>query len=203
MRSLRLHALGVWLILLAGCFHDLGRFPLVDSGPTDASSNSGDGLQFVDSRGRDQQQPDGLPHTDLAVDQAQDAPAPTYRWKKGEWGDCSQQCDTGTRTRSVWCERSDGVTVADGLCSANDEPDASEPCNALPCYWWHAKVCSRDTGRCTNAANPYFLNWDCCSIWKPDCTVSVDVCIAEIGGHGGSRWSTSNCGGLVGSDYPP
>lgn len=56
----------------------------------------------------------------------------TYAWKTGTWGACSKPCGGGTLTRAVWCERSDGVKVADAKCGGG-APVATNTCNAQGC----------------------------------------------------------------------
>ena len=59
-------------------------------------------------------------------------PACTYSWKTGNWSKCSVSCGGGTQTRSVWCERSDGTTVADSNCTGT-KPATSQSCNKQSC----------------------------------------------------------------------
>lgn len=60
------------------------------------------------------------------------APCATYGWVVGGWGACSVACGGGTQTRSVVCQRNDGVVVADSACSA-PKPAASQVCNTQAC----------------------------------------------------------------------
>ena len=56
----------------------------------------------------------------------------TYSWKTGEWSEWSSTCsENATRTRAVFCERSDGVTVSDALCDASSRPADSETAQVL------------------------------------------------------------------------
>lgn len=43
----------------------------------------------------------------------------TYSWNSGDWSQCQQpaSCELGTKTRTVFCMRSDGTEVPDQLCS--------------------------------------------------------------------------------------
>lgn len=45
---------------------------------------------------------------------------------------CAIEGGSGTRTRSVYCRRSDGVTVADSYCNAATKPATSEACSLSP-----------------------------------------------------------------------
>jgi hypothetical protein len=50
----------------------------------------------------------------------------TYTWNQGGWSGYSSTCsDSATRTRSVWCQGSDGQTYADGNCGGG-KPASSE-----------------------------------------------------------------------------
>ncbi len=56
----------------------------------------------------------------------------TYSWQTDSWGACSEPCGGGSQTRSVWCQRNDGVTVADSYCSS-PKPATSQACNTQTC----------------------------------------------------------------------
>lgn len=56
----------------------------------------------------------------------------THGWMTSAWGACSLSCGGGTRARSVWCQRSDGVKVAVAKC-AGTPPAASMTCNTQGC----------------------------------------------------------------------
>ena len=57
----------------------------------------------------------------------------TYRWYTGSWWACSASCGYGTKSRQVYCLRSDWVRVADRRCSGS-KPSSSESCYAGSCY---------------------------------------------------------------------
>ncbi|KAJ8019593.1 A disintegrin and metalloproteinase with thrombospondin motifs 6 [Holothuria leucospilota] len=52
-------------------------------------------------------------------------------WVDGDFGPCSQSCDTGMQSRDVECQY-DGSTVADGLCEA-EKPETTQSCNEFLC----------------------------------------------------------------------
>ncbi len=56
----------------------------------------------------------------------------TYSWMTSAWGACSQSCGGGTSTRTVWCQRSDGVKVPNAKC-AGAPPAGSTTCNTQGC----------------------------------------------------------------------
>ena len=56
----------------------------------------------------------------------------TYAWMTSAWGACSASCGGGTQSRSVFCQRSDGSTVADSFCEAT-RPSTSQSCNTQVC----------------------------------------------------------------------
>ena len=69
----------------------------------------------------------------------EEAPPPTttytYSWETDpSFGACSATaCGTsGNQTRAVWCERNDGTTVADSLCTGT-KPAESQSCSAPAC----------------------------------------------------------------------
>jgi Thrombospondin type 1 domain len=79
----------------------------------------------------------------------------TYSWKSGSWGTCSKKCDSGTQTRSVWCERSDLTKASDSLCSGA-KPVTSQSCNTQAC-------CTTDTlaggQRCGGSTKAQATTW--------------------------------------------
>jgi len=62
--------------------------------------------------------PDGEGVTDYS--------ACSYAWAYNGWGTTSQTCGSVSQARSVWCQRSDGATVAEGYCNAGARPAASQ-----------------------------------------------------------------------------
>lgn len=113
-------------------------------------------------------------------------------WKTAAWGACENACGTSSRSRSVWCERSDGVTVADGYCGAG-KPETVEACTsyATCTYSWR----SNDWGACANACGGSSQSR---SVW---CERS-DGASVDGGNCGGGRPSdTQGCTSYSGCSY--
>lgn len=73
----------------------------------------------------------------------------TYNWSVGDYSQCSQECNGGTKTRSVVCrESTTGNTVDDGLCGGG-KPAGSSACNTDQCLW-----SSPEFGACSAACGP-------------------------------------------------
>ena len=91
--------------------------------------------------------------SDMALQEAIDTSKfCSYEWKFSEWSACSAECEGGTRTRSIWCERSDGKNVENSFCSES-APASSESCNTQCCPvdggwsgWSEWSACSKDCG---------------------------------------------------------
>lgn len=56
----------------------------------------------------------------------------TYSWFIGSYGGCTKPCGTGSQSRSVYCRRSDGVTVTDSKCTTA-KPATRRYCNKQSC----------------------------------------------------------------------
>lgn len=54
----------------------------------------------------------------------------------GSYSACSATCGGGTKTRPVYCTRSDGVQVSDSLCGGA-KPSGSLSCNVQGCLLWY------------------------------------------------------------------
>jgi hypothetical protein len=61
-------------------------------------------------------------------------PAYTYSWQTSGYSTPSA-CGTTTATRSVWCERSDGATVADGNCGGGKPASSTSTTNYSSCSY--------------------------------------------------------------------
>uniref|UniRef100_A0A3B3BUW3 ADAM metallopeptidase with thrombospondin type 1 motif 20 n=1 Tax=Oryzias melastigma TaxID=30732 RepID=A0A3B3BUW3_ORYME len=78
---------------------------------------------------------------------------PCPLWNYGVWGECTQTCGGGRRTRLVVCQRPNGQTLIDYNCDMLDKPPDMEQCNLQPCPGsasWHRqpwKPCSASCGR--------------------------------------------------------
>eukprot|EP01029_Cantina_marsupialis_P008136 TRINITY_DN193_c0_g1_i7.p1 TRINITY_DN193_c0_g1~~TRINITY_DN193_c0_g1_i7.p1 ORF type:complete len:3028 (+),score=1113.20 TRINITY_DN193_c0_g1_i7:82-9165(+) len=57
----------------------------------------------------------------------------TYEWVVTQWGDCSEECNTGSRTRSITCTEFPAGTKTDSFKCSGDAPSVKETCNAFAC----------------------------------------------------------------------
>ncbi|XP_071199090.1 A disintegrin and metalloproteinase with thrombospondin motifs 20-like [Salvelinus alpinus] len=80
---------------------------------------------------------------------------PCPLWNYGIWGECTQTCGGGRRTRQVVCERPNGQRLNDHNCDVLDKPPDMEQCSLYLCPGstsWHRrpwKPCSVSCGRGT------------------------------------------------------
>uniref|UniRef100_A0A8C7SEH7 ADAM metallopeptidase with thrombospondin type 1 motif 20 n=1 Tax=Oncorhynchus mykiss TaxID=8022 RepID=A0A8C7SEH7_ONCMY len=80
---------------------------------------------------------------------------PCPLWNYGVWGECTQTCGGGRRTRQVVCQRPNGQRLSDHNCDILDKPPDVEQCNLDLCPGsasWHRrpwKPCSVSCGRGT------------------------------------------------------
>ncbi|XP_056137689.1 LOW QUALITY PROTEIN: A disintegrin and metalloproteinase with thrombospondin motifs 20-like [Lampris incognitus] len=80
---------------------------------------------------------------------------PCPLWNFGIWGECTQTCGGGRRTRLVVCQRPNGQRLNNHNCDILDKPPDVEQCNLQPCPGsasWHRrpwKPCSVSCGRGT------------------------------------------------------
>ncbi|MCB9371078.1 thrombospondin type-1 domain-containing protein [Candidatus Woesearchaeota archaeon] len=139
----------------------------------------------------------------------------TYSWNVGSWGSCSAVCG-GIQTRSVSCQRNDGVIVADSFCSGV-KPATSQSCGASSCnsFHWDAGswgscsvscgggIQSRSVG-CYDSSNS-LVSDSYCSGSKPSTSQSCNTqaCTGNCVSHphweykcygGSSIWWYDSCG---------
>uniref|UniRef100_A0A8C7JB41 ADAM metallopeptidase with thrombospondin type 1 motif 20 n=1 Tax=Oncorhynchus kisutch TaxID=8019 RepID=A0A8C7JB41_ONCKI len=82
---------------------------------------------------------------------------PCPLWNYGVWGECTQTCGGGRRTRQVVCQRPNGQRLNDHNCDILDKPPDVEQCNLDLCpgsaSWhrrpWNSLACSVSCGRGT------------------------------------------------------
>uniref|UniRef100_A0A8C7SKB3 ADAM metallopeptidase with thrombospondin type 1 motif 20 n=1 Tax=Oncorhynchus mykiss TaxID=8022 RepID=A0A8C7SKB3_ONCMY len=82
---------------------------------------------------------------------------PCPLWNYGVWGECTQTCGGGRRTRQVVCQRPNGQRLSDHNCDILDKPPDVEQCNLDLCpgsaSWhrrpWNSLACSVSCGRGT------------------------------------------------------
>uniref|UniRef100_A0A665X761 ADAM metallopeptidase with thrombospondin type 1 motif 20 n=1 Tax=Echeneis naucrates TaxID=173247 RepID=A0A665X761_ECHNA len=77
---------------------------------------------------------------------------PCPLWNYGVWGECTQTCGGGRKTRLVVCQRPNGQRLNEYNCDILDKPPDMEQCNLQPCPGsasWHRrpwKPCSVTCG---------------------------------------------------------
>ncbi|XP_046889139.1 A disintegrin and metalloproteinase with thrombospondin motifs 20 [Hypomesus transpacificus] len=80
---------------------------------------------------------------------------PCPLWNYGIWGECTQTCGGGRRSRLVLCQRPNGQRLIDHSCDVLDKPPDMEQCNQQPCpgnvSWQRRpwKLCSVSCGQGT------------------------------------------------------
>ena len=68
----------------------------------------------------------------------------SYSWQTSNWSACTLSGCSGSQSRTVWCQRSDGSTVASSYCTGS-QPAASQTCNAVA-----GAACTDDANACTS-----------------------------------------------------
>lgn len=135
--------------------------------------------------------------------------APTYAWRTSAFGACSAgACSAGIQTRTVRCERSDGTTVDDALCTG-PRPASSQSCtNTAGCSWYAGAygTCSARCGGGTQTRPVYCRDgvgaqvpssW--CTGTPPSATASCNTfpCVVHVvgepSGSMGPCWSPPSC----------
>lgn len=134
---------------------------------------------------------------------------PTYAWKTTAFGTCSaSSCALGQQSRTVWCERSDGTTVADTMCTGT-RPVQSQTCTNTTGCTWFAGAYGTCSARCNGGTQTRAVycrdpigtqvpnNW--CSGTAPIASQSCNPqpCIRYVVGEPsaamGPCWSPPNC----------
>ena len=101
----------------------------------------------------------------------------TYSWVQSGFSACSASCGGGTQTQSVYCQRSDGTSVADSYCSTG-KPATSQSCNT--------QACAVVNGQCNNGS----LNGCIAGTWSDRTDDANNYLWSCNGAYGGS---TDNC----------
>ncbi len=78
----------------------------------------------------------------------------TFSWETSSYSGCDVACGSGTKYRSVWCEREDGLTVSDSYCGGV-KPGTSTSCSVYPAN--HGDACS-DSDSCGSNSGTYVCN---------------------------------------------
>ncbi|XP_060695933.1 A disintegrin and metalloproteinase with thrombospondin motifs 20-like isoform X1 [Hemiscyllium ocellatum] len=85
-------------------------------------------------------------------------------WNYGNWGECTQPCDGGTRTRLVICQLPTGQRLNDQNCDILEKPPDREQCNVHPCpggVLWHRgpwNSCSVSCGKGTKQRDVHCID---------------------------------------------
>jgi hypothetical protein len=141
------------------------------------------------------------------------APCYSYSWQSGGWSGCSVGCGIGTQTRSVWCQRNDGSTVADGFCGGG-KPATSQACDAGPCYSYSWQTggwggCSVSCGTGTQYRSVWCQRNDGATVDNAYCgggmpagsqACDMGSCCAPNAGQG-CVGETNNCGDAYNGTY--
>lgn len=138
----------------------------------------------------------------------------SYSWITGGWSSCSASCGGGTQTRTVTCQRSDGVSLPDGFCAGITKPNTSTSCNTQTCYtysWYSGSYgsCSVYCGNGTKTRSVYCKRNDgsqvadsYCAGSKPTASTSCSFnCYWSYGNYGacstscgeGTKTRTASC----------
>ncbi|XP_078482068.1 papilin-like [Ciona intestinalis] len=72
-----------------------------------------------------------------------------HRWLTGSWGECSQPCNGGVKTRDVRCVQGERLIIDDVHCSnVTAKPANQEACMEMPCPDWTVGAWSECSGEC-------------------------------------------------------
>ncbi|PZO79293.1 MAG: hypothetical protein DI626_11630 [Micavibrio aeruginosavorus] len=90
----------------------------------------------------------------------------TYSWYTGSYGSCSASCGGGTRSRTVYCQRSDGSSVSDSYCSGG-KPSTSGSCNTHSCCSGGGSCTPHSSGVCAGSCGGHYQGSTyCASTWS-------------------------------------
>ncbi|XP_039770670.1 A disintegrin and metalloproteinase with thrombospondin motifs 20 [Ornithorhynchus anatinus] len=106
---------------------------------------------------------------------------PCPRWNYGSWGECSQTCGGGIKTRLVICQLPNGEMSSDQNCEILDKPPTMEQCQVHACpdgaSWYRGpwKSCSASCGKgikyrdvhCMSKSQNILDDERCSLSWKP------------------------------------
>lgn len=95
----------------------------------------------------------------LEIQACSDYSTCSYDWLVGVFSSCSSTCGSGSQSRTVECERSDGTIVGDASCLIV-KPDLSQSCTdySTCTYQWISEAwsaCSNTCGEGTHSRNVY------------------------------------------------
>lgn len=121
-----------------------------------------------------------------------------YQWSSGPWGSCNPNCQTGTRTRVVECQRViDGFVVPDTNCDAAIRPANSELCGFLgSCQWTTGSWsnCSAECGNGTQSRPVACNDLDNLTVADGFCAPAPKPNEAQACNLGEGYWDMSNWG---------
>uniref|UniRef100_A0A663MXA9 ADAM metallopeptidase with thrombospondin type 1 motif 20 n=1 Tax=Athene cunicularia TaxID=194338 RepID=A0A663MXA9_ATHCN len=133
---------------------------------------------------------------------------PCPRWNYGNWGECTQTCGDGIKTRLVICQLPTGQMLGDQNCEILDKPPNMAQCNVHSCpgdVSWHRgpwKSCSVSCGKglkfrdvhCFNSFQAKIEEGNCRHLKKPR---TYKICRAgRCPAWKASRWK--ECSGSCG-----
>ncbi|XP_018310553.1 A disintegrin and metalloproteinase with thrombospondin motifs gon-1 isoform X1 [Mycetomoellerius zeteki] len=73
-----------------------------------------------------------------------------YKWHVGPYGECSQKCNIGYKSRIVRCISEIGMVAPDYYCDSNQQPIVRTTCNHHPCPVWNTGDWSECDVTCGN-----------------------------------------------------
>ncbi|XP_034983887.2 A disintegrin and metalloproteinase with thrombospondin motifs 20 isoform X1 [Zootoca vivipara] len=89
---------------------------------------------------------------------------PCPRWNYGDWGECTQTCGDGIKTRLVICQLANGQVLNDQNCEMLEKPPETAQCDIHACpveVSWHRgpwKSCSVSCGKGVKDRDIYCVN---------------------------------------------